>query len=118
MVKAVREVYSGLLTYDILASQLTAPNDFYGPASNYLFHDMGLDVIGVSAYFPLYDSVPSAVPSVASLEKKWQNIFDTYLLPQKARNDGLPILFLECGYVDSINALVNPTADEFQSAPS
>ena len=51
MVKAVREVYSGLLTYDMLSPIIQAPNDFFGPGSGHLFHDMGLDVIGVSAYF-------------------------------------------------------------------
>jgi hypothetical protein len=114
MVASVREVYSGLLTYDMLAPIITAPNEFY-VGSYYLFHDIGLDVIGVSAYFQLYDRVPpEKVPSVPSLEKKWQTIFDRYLSPLKARNDGLPILFLECGYTDSINAVVNPSADELQ----
>jgi len=112
MVKAVREVYSGLLSYDMLSPIIQAPNDFYGPGSDYLFHDMGLDVIGVSAYFSLYDSSRAGwVPSVDDLEKRWQHIFDAYLRPLQARNDGLPILFTECGYVDSTNAVVDANAD-------
>jgi hypothetical protein len=34
MAKAERQVYSGLLTYGMLASQRTAPNSFYGPVVN------------------------------------------------------------------------------------
>ena len=116
MVKAVRNVYSGLLTYDMVSPVITAPNDFFGPGSDYLFHDMGLDVIGVSAYFQLASStLPGRVPSVQALEKSWQSIFDTYLRRLQARNDGLPVLFTECGYVDTTNAVVDPNADLLQA---
>jgi hypothetical protein len=112
MVNAVREVYSGLLTYNMAYDAVSTANDFYSPGSSYLFHDLKLDVIGVSAYFPLYESVPRITPAVPDLEKKWQAIFMRYLSPQKHRNDNLPMIFLEFGYVDSVDAVVKATNDE------
>jgi hypothetical protein len=112
MVDAVREVYGGLLTYDMASDAVSTANDFYDPGSSYLFHDLKLDIIGVSAYFPLYDSVPGAVPTVPDLENKWQGIFKRYLSPHKLRNDNLPMIFLEFGYVDSVDAVVRPANDE------
>lgn len=55
------------------------------------------------------------MPSVVDLEKRWQFIFDTYLRPLQARNDELPILFTECGHVDSTKAVVDPNADMLQT---
>ena len=112
MVDAVREVYGGLLTYDMASDAVSTANDFYGPGSSYLFHDLKLDIIGVSAYFPLNDSVPGAVPTVPDLENKWQGIFKRYLSPHKLRNYNLPMIFLEFGYVDSVDAVVRPANDE------
>ena len=74
MVSSVRSVYSGLLTYDMHYNALTAA-DFYGPGSDHLWGDLGLDVVGVSAYFQLVDTRPTTVLSVEELEVSWERIF-------------------------------------------
>ncbi len=103
MVSSVRSVYGGLLTYDMHFSALTAV-DFYGPGSNHLWEDLGLDIVGISAYFELVDTSPSSVLSVEDLEVSWERIFANYLVPLKQRNPSLDILFLEMGYTDAIKA--------------
>lgn len=112
MVRAVRAVYSGLLTYDMAYHALTA-NEFYGPGSDHLWEDLDLDVVGISAYFPLTDAPPNAVSSVEDLELRWEQVFQDYLIPLQARNPNRPILFLEFGYVDAVAAPYQANADEF-----
>ena len=48
----VRHSYSGPLTYDMHKDALTFP-DFLGPGSDHLWEDLGLDVVGISAWFGL-----------------------------------------------------------------
>jgi hypothetical protein len=113
MVDSVRQVYSGKLTYDMGYMALTA-NDFYGAGSDSLWKDMGLDVIGISAYFELTDAMPDKVIGVDSLEGRWEKIFSDYLIPLKNSNPALPVLFLEFGYVNSVEAPFIPAYNEFQ----
>ena len=113
MADTVKSVYNGKLTYDMSYDALTA-NDFYGPGSNHLWEDMGLDVIGISAYFELMETMPNEVISVDSLEKNWERIFTDYLIPLKNNNQNIPILFLEFGYVNSVEAPYMPGFNEFQ----
>lgn len=103
MVSSVRSVYSGLLTYYMHYNALTAA-DFYGPGSDHLWGDLGLDVVGVSAYFQLVDTRPTTVLSVEELEVSWERIFADYLVPLKERNLNLEVLFLEFGYIDAVAA--------------
>ena len=103
MVARVRGVYSGLLTYDMHSSALTDP-EYFGPGSNHLWEDLDLEIVGVSAYFPLSDSPPSTVLSVASLEASYDRIFQDYLIPLANRNPTRPILFLEYAAQDDISA--------------
>ena len=103
MVSSVRSVYSGLLTYDMHYNALTAA-EFYGPGSDHLWGDLGLDVVGVSAYFQLVDTRPTTVLSVEELEVSWERIFADYLVPLKERNLNLEVLFLEFGYIDAVAA--------------
>ena len=63
MVTRVRAVYSGLLSYDMHFSAFTAA-DFYGPNFTYLWDDLDLDIVGISAYFSATDAVPTTVLSV------------------------------------------------------
>ena len=57
MVSAVRGVYSGFVTYDMHYSAIQHPEYFNGGnGSAFMFQDVGLDVIGVSAYFELAPS--------------------------------------------------------------
>jgi len=113
MVDAVREVYHGSLTYDMHISVFDYPESF-GLASYNLWEDLGLDVIGLSAYFPLVDSLPTRVMGVEELEESWEAIFQDYLIPLQAANLNRPIYFIEFGYSDSILSPYNPSADEFR----
>lgn len=113
MVTAVRSVYDGKLTYDMSYDALI-PN-FYSPGSDYLFEDLGLDVVGISAYFHLSEIPLTTVMSVESLNAKWGEIFNNYLIPLKNRNLNKPILFLEFGYCDSVQAPFQPNAEEFSN---
>ena len=111
LVSSVRAVYSGLLTYDMQSNALTP--SFYVPGSDHLWEDLGLDVVGVSAYFQLVNSYPSAVLSVAELETSWQQVFTDLLVPLRVRNPTLPIVFLEFGYVNAIESPGQPNFAEF-----
>ena len=111
MVEAVRSVYSGKLSYDMVYEALT--NSSFFPGSDHLFEDIGLDVVGISAYFRLAETPPTSVMTVESLQTKWEEIFNNYLIPLKNRNPNKPILFLEFGYCDSVKAPFQPNSEEF-----
>jgi hypothetical protein len=100
MVAQVRNSYSGELTYDMsYQSVLYQPNE-----SKYLWKDLNLDVIGISAYFELADTAPSSVLSQAYFEQKWEDIFNKHLKPIHIENREKKIIFTEFGYVDSMTA--------------
>lgn len=107
MVRRVREVYSGILTYDMSYSVLTVP-DYWGPGSDYLWQDLELDMVGVSAWFPLASSPPSRVTSRVALREHWERIFVEYLIPLADRNPELPVVFLEHGATDNIESPFQP----------
>ncbi len=107
MVAQVRAVYSGLLTYDMHYSAIIAA-DFYGPGSNHLWEDLDLDIVGLSAYFPLTDAAPTRVLSVAELQARYEQIFQQHLLPLAERNPGRPMVFLEYGALDTVEAPADP----------
>jgi hypothetical protein len=110
MVVAVRAAYSGVVTYDQVYDVQTSGN-FYS-ASKPLFQDLGLDVVGVSAYFPLTSPPPTRVLSVSELESAWDTVFTNYLAPLQAANPGKPMVFLEFGYTDDVASPGNPTSNE------
>lgn len=101
MVDRVRAVYSGLLTYDMHYDVVRSP-DFYGPGLEYLWRDLDLDVVGVSAWFPITDHRPSAVTTRETVRARYEQIFRDYLIPLSARNPGRPIVFLEYGAMDMV----------------
>ena len=72
MVGSVRAEYDGLLTYDMHYSVIT--RDWF-PWGKYLWEDLGLDVVGVSAWFPLAGMPPSSVTSVDTLQQEYERIF-------------------------------------------
>ena len=111
MVNEVRAVYSGLLTYDMHYGVLRNPG-FYGLA-NYLWRDLALDVVGISAWFPLADSLPSTVRSVESLQATYENIFRDYLVPLAEETPGRPIVLLEYGAKDRVEAGGTPNLPGF-----
>ena len=101
MVDRVRAVYSGLLTYDMHYNVLLDP-DFYGAGSEHLWNDLDLDLVGVSAWFPLTDSRPTTVTSPERLRAGYERIFQDHLVPLGRRNEGRPIVFLEYGAMDMV----------------
>jgi hypothetical protein len=113
MVDAVRAEYAGILTYDQLSEVQTKP-DFYGAGGQHLFGDLGLDAVGVSAYFALVPSEPGRLMSVAELEAAWLPVFEQYLVPLQQRNPGRPVLFTEVGYTDHLASPAQPAAGEWQ----
>ena len=112
MVSAVREVYSGHLTYDMHYTGLTAA-DHFGLGSNHLWEDLDLDFVGVSAYFELADSPPTTATSVESFEKRYDEIFQKFLVPLAERNPDRPIVFLEYGAVDTVESPADPGGTDF-----
>ena len=114
MVDSVREVYSGLLTYDMHYTALTAA-DHFGTGSDHLWEDLDLDIVGVSAYFEMADTVPSGVISVAEFERRYEKIFQQYLLPLSERNPDRPILFLEYGAIDTVASAASPGNTDFSA---
>ncbi len=111
MVRRVREVYSGLLTYDMHYSALT----FDEPGAGYVWEDLGLDIVGVSAYFEMADSPPTSVISVEDFEKRYEEVFQKYLKPLAERNPGRPIVFLEYGTIDTLEGPASPGATDFRA---
>ena len=116
MVRRVRAVYSGALTYDMHFSALTAP-DFFGPGSDHLWQNLDLDMVGVSAWFPLVSVTPSRVTSRDVLQGHWERIFREYLIPLADRNPDLPVVFLEHGGTDHIKTPLNPAGDDETLGP-
>lgn len=112
MVDSVRTNYSGSVTYEQHWSALTE-TDVFGESTSFIWDDVGLDVIGISAYFQLADAEPGRVMTTGEFETKWNTIFDLYLTPLQTNNPGKSIYFLEFGYVDAVNSAFNAAADEF-----
>lgn len=110
MVESVRAVYKGLLTYDMHYTAIL--HDYFRIGSRNLWRDLDLDVVGVSAWFPLVDRPPSEVMSVGSLRKAYERIMDEYLVPLAAYNER-PVVFLEYGAIERVDAPANPSFVDF-----
>ncbi len=110
MVDRVRTVYSGLLTYDMHYDAIIS-SDFYGPGSGagQLWNDLELDVVGISAWFPLADDPPSTVISFEDARAEYERIIDEHLVPLAARNPGRPVMFLEYGAMDLLETPSSPS---------
>ena len=93
------------------SSRVYSPNS--GETSHHIWDDLDLDIVCISAYFPLVDSLPYEVPGIEELETGWSDIFDNYLEPIKTTNEDRSIMFTEFGYVDVLASPHNPGADEF-----
>ena len=106
LVEQVRAVYGGLLTYDMHYTAIT--DGWFRPGSADLWEDLDLDVVGVSAWFPLTDLVPTEVMSVAALREALDLVFQEHVVPLASRNTGRPVLFTEFGSVDTVEAPVAP----------
>ncbi len=107
LIGAIRANYKGLLTYDQQHQTMSDAHMFAGGAGTSeafagVFEDLGLDVVGTSAYFQLTPTPPTRVMSVAEFETIWQDIFTRHLIPRQAANPGKPLVFTEFGYTDDI----------------
>jgi hypothetical protein len=112
MVSAVRNVYSGLLTYDQLIFVLPG-KEYFNDSRRWLWQDSGLDVIGVSAYYQLVDTLPTSRVPYADLKTAWEGVFTDQLLPMQTDNPGIPIVFTEFGATDSIASPFIAYSDSF-----
>ena len=113
MVREVHEVYDGAVTYDMLSFSFTDP---FPAGLHSLWDDVGMDAIGISAYFDVLSSLRTAAslpPSDTALDAAWEGIFRDYLIPLAADHLDLPIYFLEFGYVDYPGCASNPGRGEF-----
>ena len=106
MVDSVRAEYDGLLTYDMHFSAIT--EDWFASGSRFLWEDLDLDIVGVSAWFPLAETPPSTVVSVDSLRQEYERIFEDHIMPLAAGNAGRPIVFTEYGSIDTVEAPAEP----------
>ena len=109
MVAGVRSVFDGLVTYDQHYSALV--HEHYAPGSRHLWQDLGLDAVGVSAWFPLADRLPTSVLSVEYFQRQYDRIFREHLVPAAARNER-PVLLLEHGIVDMVGRPYQPDLGE------
>ena len=100
MVASVRAVYDGLVTYDMDDEAYT--HDFFAPGSRHLWADLDLDVMGVSAWFPLADEPPTTVLSVEYFRQEYDRVFRDHLIPVAAMNER-PMVFLEYGITDNVD---------------
>ena len=114
MVASVRAVYDGLVTYDMHWRAYV--HDRNVPGSRYLWEDLDLDVMGVSAWFPLVEEPPTMVLSVEHFRREYERIFRDYLIPVAAMNER-PMAFLEYGLVDTVEAPAHPSGSYDEPAP-
>ena len=110
MVSRVRAVYSGRLTYDMHANALIYA-DYHGSGSGagHLWHDLDLDIVGISGWFPLTASTPTTVLGVPELQASYEGIFQDYLMPLANRHPGRAIVFTEYGSMDVVEAPADPS---------
>jgi hypothetical protein len=119
MVAAVRSVYSGAVTYDQHFSVWERPDTVGGAAATqHLFDDLDLDVVGISAYFTLESAPPDRVLSIAELESDWEAVFQSFLEPARSIYPRRPIVFTEIGYTDDVNSPFNQQAGATQPEPA
>ena len=105
MVDRVRAVYSGRLTYDMQPFALISAGFLgIGSGAGHLWEDLDLDIVGVSAWPYLADTVPTEVMSVRELEALWEEVFRTYLVPLAGRNPGRALVFTEFHAIDLVGA--------------
>ena len=61
-------------------------------------------MVGVSAWFPVAEARPETVTGLARLRSQYERIFRDYLGPLSRRNPARPIVFLEYGAMDMVQA--------------
>ena len=105
MVDRVRAVYSGRLTYDMQPLALLYADHYgIGSGAGHLWEDLDLDIVGLSGWPPVTDTVPTEVLSLRELEASYEEVFRTYLVPLAGRNPGRALIFLEFHSMDLVAA--------------
>ena len=105
MVERVRAVYSGRLTYDMQPLALLYEDHYgIGSGAGHLWEDLDLDIVGISGWARVTESVPTTVLSVRELEAAYEEVFRTYLVPLAGRNPGRALLFTEFHSMDVVEA--------------
>ena len=109
MVRAVRDIYKGVVTYEQIWTTIAHPEYFAGgrgtsAAFDGVFDDLDFNVIALSAYFNLTKKVPTEVLSVEEFESAWEAVFSQYLVPLKRRHTNKRIFFSEWGYTNDIGS--------------
>lgn len=113
MVESVRDVYSGMLTYDQFYAVLNSPN-YFGASCDSLWNDLKLDAVGISCYFGLFETIPTQVATMDTLTEIWDKIITNYIVPLKNRNPNRPIILTEFGYTNDIKSPYLSNINEFQ----
>lgn len=111
LVQAVRAEYRGPVSVEQLWTTLAHPEHFAGgggtaAAFSGVVEDLGLDMVALSAYFPLASGTLSSVLSTAEFETAWDQVFRQYLQPLKTRYPDKPLILTEWGYTNDINGPV------------
>lgn len=111
LMQAVRAEYKGPIGVEQLWTTIAQPHHFAGGTGTAeafvgAVEDLGLDVVALSAYFPLASSPLREVLSTAQFELAWDQVFRTYLQPLKAKYPGKPLILTEWGYTNDLNGPV------------
>lgn len=106
LVSSVRSVFSGDITYDMRGGALDTG---YPESAEFVFQDLDLDIVGISAYFPIVEEAPTTVMTVIQLEDAWRSLFEKYLFPLKNQYPNKPMLFLEFGADDHMESPFMPS---------
>jgi Glycoside Hydrolase Family 113 len=112
MVADVRDVYSGLVTYNADYGTIGANKAYFGDALRWLWSDLDLDVVGLSAYFELVDETPATTVPLAVMENSFRTIYEEQIIPLAVDHPGKPIVFTEFGYVNSVRSPQTARSDE------
>ncbi|GEM_PF-766724 len=99
MIRQVRQIYSGKLTYSANWGDCC----WWNEKNNIEFWD-DLDYIGISAYFYM---TPTVNYTMDSLKSRWSFWNDTQIRPLSQKFNK-PVLFTEVGYRSSDGALMRP----------
>jgi hypothetical protein len=103
IIREVRRVYSGRLTYAANWDRLDRV-PFWSE----------LDLIGVHAYFPLSEE---ASPSLERLERGWTEAL-AGLRALSATHGGMPVVFAEIGYDRALSAAAQPWVPRMDDSPA
>ncbi|MEE4296989.1 MAG: hypothetical protein V2J20_10310, partial [Wenzhouxiangella sp.] len=104
MIAAVRADYSGLVTYAQHHISIAEQMQDVGDMWRWLWSDTSMDVIGLTGYFKAVDSEPQSRVPYHQLLEGYRSALNDYVVPLTTYAPGKPIVFVEFGYVDSVQS--------------